>query len=117
MIIGLVGPCCAGKSTLVELLAARGCPVRHIAQEHSYVPKMWQLIGHADQLIFLDVSYEVAQHRRWMDWLPRDMVEQQHRLRHARQNCHLYLDTDPLSATQVFEAVYPFVTKHLGLPG
>ncbi len=115
MIIGVVGPCCAGKSTLVQALAAHGCVVRHIAQEHSYAPKMWQIIGKADLLIFLDVSYEVAQRRRWMDWLPRDVDEQQHRLRDARLHCHLYVDTDPLSAAEVFDLVLPFVSSHAGV--
>ena len=112
MIIGVVGPCCAGKSTLVQSLAARGCDVRHIAQEHSYVPKMWKIIGKADLLIFLDVSYDVAQQRRWMDWLPRDLEEQQHRLRDARSHCDLYIDTNPLTAAEVFDQVFPFITRH-----
>jgi cytidylate kinase len=114
VIVGVVGPCCAGKSTLVQALAARGCAVRHIAQEHSYVPKMWQIIGKADLLIFLDVTYETAQRRRWMDWLPRDMVEQQHRLRDARQRCDLYFDTDPLTAAQVVESIFAFLDSRLG---
>jgi cytidylate kinase len=115
VIIGVVGPCCAGKSTLVQSLAARGCEVRHIAQEHSYAPKMWRIIGKADLLIFLDVTYEVAQRRRWMAWLPRDLDEQRHRLRDARLHCDLYVDTDPLSAAQVFDVVFPFVSSHVDL--
>ena len=114
MIIGVVGPCCAGKSTLVQSLAARGLTVRHIAQEHSYVPKMWQIIGKAERLIFLDVSYDVAQRRRWMDWLPRDMDEQHHRLRDARARCDLYLDTDLLTVAEVFEQVLPYVSGQAG---
>ena len=113
MIVGVVGPCCAGKSTLVQALAARGWEVRHIAQEHSYVPKMWQIIGKADLLIFLDVNYDVAQRRRRMDWLPRDLDEQRHRLRDARLHCDLYVDTNPLSAAQVFELVFPFLSSQL----
>jgi cytidylate kinase len=112
VIIGVVGPCCAGKSTLVQALAAHGCAVRHIAQEHSYAPKMWQIIGKADLLVFLDVSYEVAQSRRWMDWLPRDIAEQQHRLRDARLHCDLYVDTNALTTDDVFDLVFPFVTRH-----
>jgi cytidylate kinase len=115
VIIGVVGPCCAGKSTLVQSLAERGCEVRHIAQEHSYVPKMWQIIGKADLLIFLDVSFEMAQRRRWMDWLPRDHDEQRNRLRDARMHCDLYVDTDPLSAAEVFDVVFPFVSSHVDL--
>jgi cytidylate kinase len=111
VIIGVVGPCCAGKSTLVRALAARGCDVRHIAQEHSYAPKMWQIIGKADLLIFLDVNFDVAQSRRWMDWLPRDLDEQRQRLRDARLHCDLYVDTNPLSAAEVFDVVVPFVVS------
>jgi dephospho-CoA kinase len=36
--IGVVGPCAAGKTTLVAALKNRGYEVHHIAQEHSYVP-------------------------------------------------------------------------------
>ena len=109
MIIGIVGPCCAGKSTLLQALTAAGYPVRHIAQEHSYAPKMWQIIGRAEVLIFLDVSFEMAQRRRWMDWLPRDLEEQQRRLRHAREYCSLYIDTDPLSTAEVQARVLQFL--------
>ncbi len=77
---------------------------------------MWQIIGKADLLIFLDVTYEVAQRRRWMDWLPRDIAEQQHRLRDARLRCDLYVDTNALTAAQVFDVVFPFVTHHTGAP-
>jgi cytidylate kinase len=115
VIIGVVGPCCAGKSTLVRALAARGCEVRHIAQEHSYAPKMWQIIGKADLLIFLDVNYDEAQRRRRMDWLPRDLDEQRDRLRDARLHCDLYVDTNPLSAAQVFDLVLPFLAGHIDL--
>ena len=95
-------------------LAAAGYTVRHIAQEHSFAPKMWQIIGKADILIFLDVSFDVAQGRRWMDWLPRDMDEQRRRLRHAREHCDLYLDTDPLSAAEVCAEALAFI---VGQPG
>jgi cytidylate kinase len=114
VIIGIVGPCCAGKSTLVRALAARGCDVRHIDQEHSFAPKMWQVIGKADLLIYLDVDYEVAQTRRRMNWLPRDLDEQRYRLRDARSRCHLYVDTNPLTAADVFDRVFPFITSHAG---
>ena len=105
LIVGVVGPCCAGKSTLVASLIQRGYTVRHIAQEHSFVPRMWQVIGKAELLVFLDVSFEVAQRRRWMDWKPADLEEQQRRLRHAREHCDLYLQTDALSTEQVLERV------------
>jgi cytidylate kinase len=105
LIVGVVGPCCSGKSTLVNSLIQRGYMVRHIAQEHSFAPRMWQIIGKAELLIFLDVSFEVAQQRRWMNWQPADLEEQQRRLKHAREQCDLYLQTDALSAEQVLQQV------------
>lgn len=111
-VIGLVGPCSAGKSTLAQGLAALGYAAKSIGQEHSYVPNMWQVIGRPDVLVFLDVSYDVAQRRRWLDWQPSDLEEQRRRLRHARQHCDFYLDTNPLSATEVREAVAAFLERH-----
>jgi deoxyadenosine/deoxycytidine kinase len=111
-VIGVVGPCCAGKSTLVQALLSLGYNARHIAQDHSYAPRMWQVVGQPDILVFLDVSYPVAQQRRWMDWQPADMDEQQRRLAHARQHCHLYVATDPLSIDAVREQVLAFLARH-----
>lgn len=59
-LIGVVGPCTAGKSTLVNNLKVHGIQIRHIAQEHSYVAYMWQRITNPDVLIFLDVSYDTS---------------------------------------------------------
>ena len=108
-IVGIVGPCCAGKSTLLRTLGALGYSARHIAQEHSYAPRMWQIIGQPDVLVFLDVSYPVAQQRRWMNWKPEDMEEQQRRLRHAREHCDLYLHTDALTIEQARQRVIEFL--------
>jgi deoxyadenosine/deoxycytidine kinase len=111
LVVGVVGPCCAGKSTLVEALLARGYQARHIAQEHSYAPRMWQVIARPDVLIYLDVSYPVAQARRWMDWRPEDLEEQRRRLAHAREHCDLYLATDALAIEAVCERVLAFLAE------
>lgn len=103
--MGVVGPCCSGKSTLVSALVQRGFAARHIAQEHSFAPAMWQVIAKADVLIFLDVSFDVAQQRRWMDWKPADLEEEHRRLKHAREHCDLFVQTDALSAEQVLQRV------------
>lgn len=108
-LIGVVGPCAAGKSTLIENLTARGYAARHIAQEHSYVPDMWQRLTAPDVLIFLDVSYPVACARRKLDWTEEDWREQQHRLRHARQHADLYVDTDSLDIEGVLQTVLAFL--------
>ena len=57
LLVGIVGPCGSGKSTLVEGLEKHGYECRHIAQEHSYVPDMWQLITQPDILIYLNASF------------------------------------------------------------
>ena len=95
--IGVVGPCTAGKSTLIHNLEQYGIEARHIAQEHSYVPYMWQRITNPDVLIFLDVSYPVSLRRRKMNWNMQEYEEQQRRLEHARLHCDFYILTDPLN--------------------
>ncbi len=112
--IGVVGPCAAGKSTLVARLAPRGYRLRHIAQEHSYVEDMWQQITQPDLLIYLDVTFEVAQNRRPQNCTPADHAEQQHRLRHARAHADLYLNTDPLAPEEVEAQVLEFLEKIAG---
>ena len=108
-LIGVVGPCGAGKSTLTDALDALGYSTRHIAQEHSYVKDMWQRITNPDVLIFLQVSFVVSQQRRPMNWNEADYDEQQRRLAHALEHADLYLDTDNLSAQAVLERVSVFI--------
>lgn len=108
-LIGLVGVCASGKSTLLKSLEVRGYRVRHIAQEHSYVKDMWKRITNPDILIFLDVSYPLTLKRRKLDWSEADWAEQQRRLAHAREHADFYLDTNHLSAEQVLEKVISFL--------
>jgi adenylate kinase family enzyme len=109
MVIGVVGPCGAGKSSLVASLVAKGFTVRHIAQEHSYVPDMWKRLTNPDILIYLDVSYENTILRRKLDWTIEEFTEQQRRLRHARQNADLILDTNPMTIQEVRETALAFI--------
>lgn len=110
--IGVVGPCAAGKSTLIKYLQAQSeLEIRHIAQEHSYVQTMWQRISHPDWLIFLDVSYPVTMQRRNLNWTEEEYQEQQRRLAHARQNADFYLMTDMLDQSQVAQMVIQFLKK------
>ncbi|MCL4560293.1 MAG: AAA family ATPase [Chloroflexi bacterium] len=109
LLVGIVGPCAAGKSTLLQNLATRGIRGRHIAQEHSYVPDMWQRITHPDVLIFLDVSYPQSVLRGHLTWTQDEYAEQQRRLVHARLHADLYLQTDPLTPLQVVQTVMSFL--------
>lgn len=112
-IVGLVGVCASGKTTLGTKLKAQGYHVKHIAQEHSFVPDMWQKIGQPDLLVFLDVSYEVAMQRRQLNWTQPDYDEQQRRLAHARANASFYLLTDGLNADEVAQRVLDFLDSQM----
>jgi deoxyadenosine/deoxycytidine kinase len=109
MKIGVVGPCGAGKSSLVAGLKAEGFPGRHIAQEHSYVPDMWKRLTNPDILIYLDVSYENSLLRRKLDWTYAEYIEQIRRLRHARQYADLYVDTNLLTLAQVLDTTLAYI--------
>jgi deoxyadenosine/deoxycytidine kinase len=109
MIIGVVGPCGAGKSSLVAGLNQQGYTVRHIAQEHSYVPDMWRRISHPDILIYLQVSYENTVLRRNLDWTVEEFSEQLRRLKHAREHADLVINTDELTVPEVLSIVIRFI--------
>lgn len=100
-LIGVVGPCGSGKSTLIAGLEKHGYRCRHIAQEHSYVKAMWKKIAAPDILIYLECSFENATARRNLKWLPADHDEQLRRLSHAREHAQIIINTDPLSPAEV----------------
>lgn len=108
-LIGIVGPCSAGKSTLMRNLQGEGYICRHIAQEHSYVPQMWQKIVNPLVLVYLDVSYEVSLHRRPLNLSLTEFDEQKRRLKHAHQNADVYLFTDPLTPEEVHQEILAFL--------
>jgi deoxyadenosine/deoxycytidine kinase len=110
--IGVVGPCAAGKTTLIQGLRALGYQAKHIAQEHSYVPRMWQRLANPDILVYLDVSYPLTIQRRKLDWTVNEYSEEQHRLRHARKHAHLYINTDTLSPEEVLDRVVMFIKEN-----
>lgn len=101
--IAIVGPCAAGKSTLAKSLQSSGYAARQIAQEHSYVPSMWQRLTDPDLLIYLDASFEVCTRRKSLNWLRAEYEEQKKRLQHARAHCQVYIDTDTLTPHEVYE--------------
>jgi cytidylate kinase len=110
-VIGLVGPCGSGKSTLQAGLAQNGILARHIAQEHSYVKDMWQRITHPDILIYLHASYNMSTRRRRLNWTEDEYKEQLRRLEHARQHATLYIDTDNRTPDEILTLVLDFLKK------
>lgn len=109
--IGVVGPCAAGKSTLIARLRAAGYTCKHIAQEHSYVKDMWRRLAHPDLLVYLQVSYPLTLERRRLDWNEDEYQEEIRRLAHAHQHADLIIDTDPLSPEQVAEQVLSYLAR------
>jgi adenylate kinase len=112
ILVGVVGVCASGKSTLIKSLEAHGYKTRHIAQEHSYVKDMWLRLTNPDVLVFLDVDYPTTLKRRKFDWTEKDYAEQQRRLMHARQHANLYLDTTSLTADEVLQQVINFLSRN-----
>lgn len=113
--IAIVGPCSSGKSTLRKhLLAAGYRKVKNPTQEHSYVKDMWQKITKPDILIYLDVDYPTTLIRRPHINLGPERVETQNdRLSHAREHADFYIDTSPLSPTEISEQVLNFLHNHV----
>jgi thymidylate kinase len=110
--VAVVGACASGKSTLVDALREAGYEARHVAQEHSYVPHMWQRLARPDVLVYLDVNYDGIMARRpGFDFKPADLAEQSRRLAHARQHCDLYLDTGPLTPGEVQQKTLAFLKE------
>ena len=109
--IGVVGPCAAGKTTLIKGLQKRGYAAKQIAQEHSYVQDMWLKIANPDMLIFLDVTYTHTLKRKNLNWSQMEFEKQYARLLHARKHADLYINTDGLTPQQVLSTVL-YELKH-----
>ncbi len=109
-LIGLVGACKSGKSLLKANLARRGYPARHIAQEHSFAPRMWQQIAQPDVLVFMEVSFAdtLARGQRWQE---ADYQEQLRRLAHARAHADLVVNTSQNSPEQILAQVIAFLAE------
>ena len=112
-LIGVVGPCGSGKSTLIAELEKRGYRCRHIAQEHSYVKSMWQRLTHPDILVFLQCSFENSTARRKLNWRRADHEEQLRRLSHALEHADFIIDTNSLNSEEVLARALEYLAERI----
>lgn len=112
LLIGVVGPCGSGKSTLIAGLEKHSYACRHIAQEHSYVQAMWQIISKPDLLIYLASSFESSTQRRQLIWQEKDYQEQLRRLTHAREHANLIINTDDQTPDQILQTALNFLQDY-----
>lgn len=110
-LIGVVGHCGSGKSTLIAGLEKLGYACRHIAQEHSYVQAMWQIISKPDILVYLHASFPISTTRRKLNWQNKDHDEQSRRLSHAREHAHIIINTDNLTPEQVLQKTLDYLSE------
>ena len=103
--IAVVGVCASGKTVLVEELRVRGYDARQCAQEHSYVPDMWQRLSRPEALVYLDASLPIMRRRRQSNYGEGYVERQRQRLAHARKHCDVHVDTDSLNGEQVLSKV------------
>lgn len=104
----VVGPCAAGKTTLVGRLRERGIDAHACAQEHSGVPYLWQL-SEPDLLLFLDANRAAIGARRGYEWPVALNDAQQQRLAHARDHADLYLDGSALTLDEIATRAIAFL--------
>ena len=108
--IVVVGPCAAGKSTLVTALRALGYDAHVSGQEHSEIATLWQH-SQPDVLIALDVDIAAVRDRRggsWPEWLHDLQVQ---RLAAASRAADLAIDTTRLSTQAVVARVLAYLER------
>ena len=108
--IVVVGPCAAGKSTLVTALRSLGYDAHVSGQEHSEIATLWQH-SQPDVLIALDVDIAAVRVRRggsWPEWLHDLQVR---RLATASRAADLAIDTTRLSPHAVIARVVAYLEQ------
>jgi hypothetical protein len=106
----VVGPCAAGKSTLVTALRELGYDAHASGQEHSEIAMLWQH-SHPDVLIALEVDISAVRDRRggsWPEWLHDRQVR---RLAAASRAADLAIDTTGISPQTVVDRVVAYLQR------
>lgn len=109
-LIKVVGVSAGGKSTLVAALRELGYNARPVSQEHSDVAELWKQFGFPRILIYLDNDLEGQRSRRPdVEWDEANLALEHNRLRSARDNADLRINTATLAPKQVREVVVAFL--------
>ena len=112
-LIAVVGNCASGKTTLVNSLKKLGHNAINVPQEHSEIRRLWRH-KKPDLLVLLSCTHATALKRRpGFAWSEKQLEVQRYRLRHAREECDLYIVTDPLTQVEVVEKVVELVEKRV----
>lgn len=110
-LIGIVGPCKSGKSTLTVGLNKLDWNAKSIAQEHSFSQKMWKIISPPTILIYLDVDLENIKKRSDINLNQKDLEEQKKRLYTALLEADLFINTSKLSISEVLNQAISFLNN------
>ena len=86
-------------------MQALGYAARNVAQEHSFIPTLWKRKGDPDLLVYLDVNYENTLKRSTLRWVKSDYERQIDRLKNAKENADLIIDTNILSQEEVLQKI------------
>lgn len=108
MLVAIVGVCASGKTTLVKGLREAGIDAYNVAQEHSCIKKFWNK-KKPDVLVMIDATLSAIKKRRFVTWDEDRLVIQHERLRDARENANLYIQTDELSREEVLQTIINFI--------
>lgn len=109
--IVVVGPCAAGKTTLVQRLVDAGVPARAIAQEHSVVPTLFLRYPGAG-LIYLTADWTVLRRRRPRSGGRAQYAEEMRVLQAARAAAALVVHTDSRTPDAVAALVLSWWQHH-----
>lgn len=107
MRIAVVGVCAAGKTTLVNGLKKSGLDAVNVPQEHSCVKMLWKKHS-PDILVMLDAKLATIRKRRTVPWGEERLKIQHERLRTAREQADLYIETDGLTIEEVLRRVVDY---------
>lgn len=110
MKVAVVGVCASGKTTLVKGLREVGIDAYNVAQEHSCIKKFWSM-KQPDLLVMIDATIEAVRKRRKVSWDGERIKVQHERLRNARENADLFIQTDNLDKDAVLNKVIDFVKQ------